>query len=77
MNFFVSLPNLKAKVSLSDHLLSVCLSVSLSIRKLFHFQHLRITEPILTKLDPKHPKAREFKVANIKDQGQGEITRNY
>jgi hypothetical protein len=50
-----SSPELKAQVSYSDRLLSVCLSVRLSVNFYIFDFFFRTTEPILTKLGSNHP----------------------
>jgi hypothetical protein len=57
-----SSPELKAQVSYSDRLSSICLSVNFYIFDFFS----RTTGPILTKLGTNHPWGRGFKFVQMK-----------
>ena len=65
---FISSPELKAQVSFSDHLSSICLSVCLSVRLSVNFSNfhllLRTTGPISTKLGTKHPWVKGIQVCS-------------
>ena len=61
---FFSSPELKAQVSFSDRLSSVCLSVRLSVSFPIFVFFSRPTGPILTKLGTKHPWVKVIQVCS-------------